>query len=94
MTLLSAHVPPKNAEVSLEAIKARVVGKTAGELLGIRTDIAEQLSHFDSAPNDHHADWDYVRGRERRDMEMERVARLRAEFAYLTDLLESGSVKT
>lgn len=85
MTLLPTYIPPATAaKPSLAAIKAATTGKTLGELLAIRQDLAERVRQLEG-PNEWHLDTETHSGRQRRDVEMERLARLKAEFAFVTD---------
>src|ERR1700730_6043279 len=96
MTLLHAYTGP-TSEPPGDAFKARVAGKSLGELLAIRGDLAERISHFDGSQNEWH-DRTVSEGTTPgahpmfRDLEMERVARLRGEFAYVTDVIAQGGI--
>jgi len=85
---LPTYVPPppdSDREASeIEAFKARIAGKRLGEALAVRLDLQEQISHFDSAPNDWH-------DAEHRDKAMTRLARLRRELVYVTGEIERGA---
>jgi hypothetical protein len=88
MTLLPTYMPPATAaKPSLAAIKAATTGKTLGELLAIRGDLEQRIRQL-AGPNEWHHDIETYSGRQRRDVEMERLVRLRAEFAYVTDKVE------
>jgi hypothetical protein len=88
MTLCPPYKHPATAaKPSIAAIKAATTGKTLGELLAIRGDLAERIRQLE-AGGEWHMGVDEASGVLPRDAAMECLARLRAEFAFVTDKVE------